>query len=326
MDRRAATAAALLAVCSLTTTGCAADGRSTGSEEIPIGVNIELSGPAAVLGASYKNALDLVIDDVNRQGVLGGKKIRLVVRDNKSDPAEAVRVAKNLWDNEKIVAMVGPGTSPTAAPVVLEAERRKVPLFTFGSSGALVNPVDQHTYIFKIPPNNEDMAAIQVAEITNRGNTNVGYIAPSDAFGDASLKAFTPAARNRGLAIVRVERFNPKDTDFTVPVTKLLAKHPQAIAVAAITPASSLVAKAIKQSGFSGPVVFEGGAGAELFVQGAGGASEGMFMVFPAVLAADQLPATGPSVKAQQEFIGAYTRRFGQFSGTPHARPRPQED
>ena len=34
--------------------------------------------------------------------MLGGKKLKLVVRDNKSDPAEATRVAKNLWGNERV--------------------------------------------------------------------------------------------------------------------------------------------------------------------------------------------------------------------------------
>jgi branched-chain amino acid transport system substrate-binding protein len=295
--------------------GCAADEKSGTGGEIAVGVNIELSGPAAVLGGSYQKALELVAAEANRDGVLDGRRIRLVVRDNKSDPAEAVRVAKNLWDNERIVAMIGPGTSPTALPVVEEAERRKVPLFTFGSSGALVNPVDRHRYTFKIPPNNEDMARVQVAEIARRGMGTAGYLAPSDAFGDASLKAFEPAARNAGLAVTGVERFNPKDTDFTVAVTKLLAGRPQAIAIAAITPASSLIAKAIRQSGFTGPVVYEGGAGAELFVRGAAGASEGMSMVFPRVLAANELADTGAGVQAQKRFFAEYTRRYGEFSG-----------
>jgi branched-chain amino acid transport system substrate-binding protein len=315
--RRVLRAIALWSAVVLAVAACAADEGSTSNEndQIPVGVNIEVSGPASVLGGSYKKALDLVIEDVNRQGVLGGREIKLIVRHNKSDPAEAVRVAKNLWDNEHVVAMIGPGTSPTALPVVEEAERRRIPLFTFGSSGALVNPVDEHTYIFKIPPNNDDMAALQVREIADRGFSEVGYLAPSDAYGDASLEAFRPSADDAGLNVVGVERFNPKDNDFTVPVTKLLAKEPTAIAVAAITPASSLLAKAIRQSGFAGPVVFEGGAGAELFVKGADGASEGMHMVFPEILAARPLPSNSATVEAQKDFFWDYSHRYGDFSG-----------
>lgn len=313
--RRALAAVALVSAFALAATGCAAQENPAGADEIPIGVNIELTGPASTLGGSYKNALDLIINDINKRGVLNGKRIELIIRDNKSDPAEAVRVAKNLWDNEKIVAMIGPGVSPTSVPVVEEAEKRQIPLFTMGSSGALVNPVDKHRYIFKIPPNNADMARVQVKEIADRNLTKVAYLAPANAFGDASEKAFVPLARKEGLEIVGIERFNDKATDFTVPVTRLLAKKPQALAIAAITPASSLIAKSITQAGFTGPVIYEAGAGAELFIQGAGSDSEGMYMVFPSILAANQVAATSPAVLRQKEFFRDYSQRYGQFSG-----------
>ena len=154
MRRRAFIAACLAGVLSLTAVGCAAQEGTAANGEIPIGVNIELTGPASLLGASYKNALDLVVADINRQGVLDGRKLELIVRDNRSDPAEATRVAKNLWDNEQIVAMVGPGVSPTSVPVAQEAERRQVPLVSMASSGAVVNPVAERRYSFKTPPNN----------------------------------------------------------------------------------------------------------------------------------------------------------------------------
>jgi branched-chain amino acid transport system substrate-binding protein len=315
MRRRALLTVALLGCLSLLATGCAASEAPARDGNIPIGANIELTGPASLLGASYKNALDLIVGDVNRQGVLGGRKIELIVRDNKSDPAEATRVAKNLWDNEKIVAMVGPGTSPTSLPVAQEAERRQVPLVSMASSGAVVNPVEQRRYSFKTPPNNDDMAAVQVRELTARKVERVAYIAPTNAYGDASEAAFLDAARRGGLRVVGVERFNDKDKDYTVPVTKLVGERPQAFAVAAISPQSSLVAKAIRNSGFDGPVIFEGGAGAELFLKGAGTASEGMLMVHPAILAIDEAAGTAPELLARKRFFRDYSTRYGQFSG-----------
>jgi branched-chain amino acid transport system substrate-binding protein len=316
MRRRALLTAALLGCLSLLAAGCAAsEAPARDGNKIPIGVNVELTGPASLLGASYKNAVDLIVGDINRQGVLGGRQIELIVRDNRSDPAEATRVAKNLWDNERIVAMVGPGTSPTALPVAQEAERRQVPLVSMASSGAVVNPVEQRRYAFKTSPNNDDMADVQVRELTERKVERVAYIAPANAYGDASEAAFLPAARQAGLQVVGVERFNDKDKDYTVPVTKLAAERPQAFSVAAISPQSSLIAKAIKTAGFAGPVIFEAGAGAELFVKGAGSASEGMLMVHPAILAIDQVAGTTPELLARKRFYRDYAARYGQFSG-----------
>jgi branched-chain amino acid transport system substrate-binding protein len=85
--------------------------------------------------------------------------------------------------------------------------------------------------------------------------------------------------------------------------------------VAAIAPQSSLVAKSIRNARFAGPVIFEGGAGAELFLEGAGEASEGMHMVHPAILAIDEVAATSPEVLARKAFFRDYSQRYGQFSG-----------
>jgi branched-chain amino acid transport system substrate-binding protein len=315
MRRRAFIAACLAGVLSLTAVGCAAQEGTAANGAIPIGVNIELTGPASLLGASYKNALDLVVADINRQGVLDGRKLELIVRDNRSDPAEATRVAKNLWDNEQIVAMVGPGVSPTSVPVAQEAEGRQVPLVSMASSGAVVNPVAERRYSFKTPPNNDIMAEVQARELTERKVEKVAYLAPANAYGDASEEAFRAAAGQAGLEIAGVERFDDRDKDYTVPVTKLAGNRPQAFAVAAISPQSSLVAKAIRTSGFAGPVIFEAGAGAELFLEGAGTASEGMLMVHPSILAVGKATGTSPEVQARKEFFRDYSSRYGQFSG-----------
>jgi branched-chain amino acid transport system substrate-binding protein len=111
--------------------------------------------------------------------------------------------------------MVGPGVSPTSVPVAQEAERRQVPLVSMASSGAVVNPVAERRYSFKTPPNNDVMAEVQARELTARRVERVAYLAPANANGDASEEAFRAAARQAGLEIVGVERFDDKDKDYT---------------------------------------------------------------------------------------------------------------
>jgi branched-chain amino acid transport system substrate-binding protein len=90
---------------------------------------------------------------------------------------------------------------------------------------------------------------------------------------------------------------------------------PDAILVSAIMPAAGVAARNIVQAGYRGPVYFDGGAGAELFVEGAGRSAEGMFMVHSSILAANQVTATTPSALAQKEFFTRYTQRHGTYSG-----------
>lgn len=120
-------------------------------------------------------------------------------------------------------------------------------------------------------------------------------------------------------------RADDKDKDYTVPVTKLAGRGPQAFAVAAISPQSSLVAKAIRTSGFAGPVSFEAGAGAELFLEGAGTAGEGMPMVHPSILAVGEAAGTSPELQARKEFFRDYARgdRGRRRAGRADRRWRP---
>ncbi|MGH3663840.1 MAG: ABC transporter substrate-binding protein [Micromonosporaceae bacterium] len=320
MRRRGYAAVSLLCALSMAASGCAAEEKTTTAGEIPIGVNIELSGPAAQLGESYKNGLEAVIDEVNKKGVLNGKKIKLIYRDNKTDPTEAIRVAKNFWDNQDVAAMIGPGVSPTSVPVTLEANKRKVPMISMASSTDVVRPASERKYSYKTTPNNDDMAEVQVEALVDQKIERVAYIAANNAYGKVSQKAFEAAAEKAGIEIVANELYNEKDKDYTPHITKMLAADPDAIAAAAINPQSTIVAKNIKAADFKGPVIFDAGAGAELFLKGAGKASEGMYMVNMPIMAANHVQATTPPVLRQKEFFKTYSSKFGQFSSfAPYA-------
>lgn len=314
MRRRGFAAVSLLCAVSLAASGCAADETPAAADKILIGVNIELSGPASKLGESYKNGLEAVIADINKKGVLGNQEIKLIYRDNKSDPAEAIRVAKNLWDNENIVAMIGPGASPTGVPVSVEANKRKIPMISMASSTAITHPAAERPYTYKTSPNNNDMAALQVEHLKKQKVKRVAYIAANNAYGQISQKAFEAAAKKADMEVVASELYNDQDKDYTAHITKMIAQQPEAIAAAAINPQSTILAKNIKAAKFKGPVIFEAGAGAELFLKDVGNASDGMFMVNMSIMAANHIQATTPGALGQKEFFATYTSKYGQYS------------
>lgn len=314
MRRRGFAAVSLLCALSLAASGCAAEEKTTAAGTIRIGVNIELSGPGSALGESYKNGLEAIIGDINKKGVLGSQKIKLIYRDNKSDPTQAIRVAKTLWDNEKVVAMIGPGVSPTGVPVSVAANERKIPMIAMASSTAITQPAKDRPYTYKTSPNNDDMATLQVQALQDRKITKVAYIAANNAYGQVSQKAFEKAAKEAELEVVASELYSDTDKDYTSHVTKMISQQPEAIAAASINPQSTILAKNIKAAKFKGPVIYEAGAGAELFLKGAGTDSEGMYMVNMSIMAANHIQATTPAALAQKEFFEKYTSKFGQYS------------
>lgn len=318
MARRSRHAVAAVLATALVATACAAQENESAADEIAIGVSIELSGPAQVQGEAYQNALRLESERINADGVKVGDKtykVKLIIRDNKSDPTESLQVVKSMIDNDDVVGIIGGGSSPTTMSIVDTVESRGVPTVSMGSSGAIVNPIDKRKFVFKTPANTNLIVETMVEEFERQGIEEIGLLSVDNAYGQAGLGALDAAAKAGKVKLVAKEKFGDRDKDFTVQITKLVAAKPDAIVVWSIPPGSTIAAKNIKASGYAGKVIFDAGAGAELFIKGAGAESEGMFMVHPAVLAGSQISGNSPAATVQRDFFQQYTVKYGNFSG-----------
>lgn len=307
-------AIALAGCLALTPAACTQKHSVTTRPPVSLGLNLELSGAGAVLGKAEEQGLDIAVNDINQNGGVNGAKLRIVVRDNKTDPKLAVQNTKDLA-GQHVSAMIGTALSQLAVPVADAAEQVKLPDISIATSQAVVNPVSQHRYTFKLAPNNADMAVVQAQQLAKRGVHNVAFFAPSDAYGDSSAAAFVPAAHKAGLHVVAVERFPDTQQSLAPQVADALGHNPDGIAAAVIPPQSVILAATVRAVHFTKPVIFDAGAGAELFVAAAGRASEGMFMVYDQIMASDHELATTPTALKQREFFEEYTRTYGQFSG-----------
>lgn len=301
--------------------GCAKQDAAGGdSAQIRIGVDIEKSGPAAVQGKAYERAVKLVAGKINDGGGLQvgdeKKKIKLIIRDNKSDPAESLTVAKSLISNDHVVAIVGGGSSPTTMSIVDTVERKKVPLVSMGSSTAIVSPVAERKYVFKTPGNTNVVADMMMKSLTQKGMKKIALLSVDNAYGEAGLKAWQNLQDQGKIKLVDTEKFTDDDKNYTVQVSKMLAADPDVVVVWAIPPGAGIAAKNIKQAGYpADQVYFDTGAGAELFIKGAGKAAEGMSMVHSPVLAGDEITAKDASARTEKKFYDAYRDKYGDFSG-----------
>ena len=94
---RSATIAALAsAVLATTLTGCQFGGAQQDTSPIVIAADLELSGASAPVGKAYQRALELKVEQLNASGALGGRKIELKVKDNRSDAAESLAQHRRL--------------------------------------------------------------------------------------------------------------------------------------------------------------------------------------------------------------------------------------
>jgi branched-chain amino acid transport system substrate-binding protein len=106
------------------------DARPAGAQakEYRIGAIMELSGPFSQWGAPVRDAIQLAVDNINAAGGIKSVPLKLVPYDGRSKGTEAALLAKRLVEQHKVVAIIGPGTSPTGMAGIPKLSLGPLPL------------------------------------------------------------------------------------------------------------------------------------------------------------------------------------------------------
>ena len=106
------------------------------SDVIKIGFIGPLTGPAASYGINARNGALIAVEQINAAGgVLDGKKLQLIVEDDKGDTTEATNVFNKLVEQDKVVAIVGPVTTGPTTVVARLAGEERIPIVSPTATG-----------------------------------------------------------------------------------------------------------------------------------------------------------------------------------------------
>jgi len=141
-------------------------------------------------------------------------------------------------------------------PVMTEAE---VSLISMASSSAIVKPVAEREWIFKVAQSNEHTAPWQVEYAKSKGLTRIASLYVNNAYGEDGAKAIRDTAKAEGVEIVLEETFDAADTDMTSQMTKIKASGAQAVLVTAIPPAAAIFTKQYRELGVTLPLIHNSG-------------------------------------------------------------------
>lgn len=137
----------LVLLASLTLTGCQQE------KVLKIGYITEQTGVDAYVGPASVPALKDHVDKINAEGGIGGYKLELIVYDTRSEVTDAVAVTKRLFDQDKVVAVIGPSWSAAAIPIADIADAAKIPVVatTASNINVTVSETGQlHPYMFRV--------------------------------------------------------------------------------------------------------------------------------------------------------------------------------
>src|SRR5438046_131749 len=116
-------------------------GEAQQKEPLRVGLIQPLSGPIAAAGSYIVNGAKIALDRVNGKGGIAGRRLELIIEDNKSDPAETRNAAEKLIVRDKVPVIIGAwGSSMTLAMMPLAAQHGVPLVVETSSSGKITDP------------------------------------------------------------------------------------------------------------------------------------------------------------------------------------------
>jgi branched-chain amino acid transport system substrate-binding protein len=202
---------------------------------ILIGYPIILSGGGSYYGQPCLKGSEIAVKEINDKGGILGRPLKLVVRDSKSTPAEATRVAKELILNEKVDFMIGGILSHQGLALSEVAKNEKILYIApFPKTTAMTDPENFHPYVFRTGANTNTegrSAAVVAAKLPVK---RVYTVSPDYEYGIVLTKAFVDWIKKIKPEVEIVGQSWPKidEKDYSPYINKVLAAKPDTVFLA----------------------------------------------------------------------------------------------
>jgi branched-chain amino acid transport system substrate-binding protein len=189
--------------------------------EIVLGSIQDLSGPIAGFGKQVRLGMLLRVDEINEQGGINGRKIKLVVEDSAYDPKKAVLAAQKLVNQDKIFAMVGHiGTAQNMAAMPVQFEKNVINFFPVTAAREMYEPHHRLKYSFAATYYDQMRTAVpKLAK--DKGAKKVCTMYQDDEFGLEVMRGAEAGLKAAGMELAEKTTYKRGATDFSSQIAKL---------------------------------------------------------------------------------------------------------
>jgi branched-chain amino acid transport system substrate-binding protein len=227
---------------------------------IKIGMSMAQTGGLAAGGKASLLGIEIWRDDVNARGGLLGRKVELVVYDDKSSASETPAIYAKLLDVDKVDLLFSPYATVPTAPIMPLVKQRGMLLM--GNFSFQVNSKVGHDMWFNVAPWGpaDSWASAYLGLGQKAGGKTVALLAADQEFAQNLIKTARDVATSRGLSIVFDQAYPPSTVEFSSIIRGLNAAKPDIVYVASYPPDSAAILRAVNELGVGDNVKIFGGA------------------------------------------------------------------
>ncbi len=194
-------------------------------DEILLGSIQDLSGPIAGFGKQARLGMLLAVDEINEQGGVNGRKLKIIVEDSAYDPKKAVLAAQKLVNQDKIFMMVGHiGTAQNMAAMPVQFEKNVINFFPITAAREMYEPFHKLKYSFAATYFDQMRNAVPKL-VKEKGAKKVCTMYQDDDFGLEVLRGGEAGLKTLNMEFAEKTSYKRGATDFSSQISKLQASN-----------------------------------------------------------------------------------------------------
>jgi len=286
--------------------------RPEAQQTIKVGVIQPLTGAFAASGTYVSNGARIAADEINAAGGVLGRKIELVVEDNKSNPTEAASVAEKLIVRDKVPVLMGAWGSSLTLAVMPKLMEYQVPMLVETSSSDKITTIG-NPFVFRISPPSSVEATGFARMIDQLKIGKADFLVVNNDWGLGTADQFTRMFKAHNIKVGLVENMAQNAQDMSAQLAKIKASDADTLIVTTAVEQLTLVFKQAAALGLKRRIITTGGSQVpDQLIEQAGGAANGTSHI---AFFAPWNPDLSADPARARAFIAEWKKRGYAFAG-----------
>ena len=279
--------------------------------EILVGTIQDMSGPLASFGKQAKYGMQLRIDELNEQGGVHGRKLKLLLEDSGYDPKKAVLGAQKLVSQDKVFIMAGHvGTAQNNAAMPIQFEKNVINFLPITAARDMYEPFHRLKYSFAVTYFDQIRTALPTL-VKDKNAKRVCTIYQDDDFGLEVLRGAEAGLKTIGMELVEKTSFKRGATDFSSQVAKMKSSNCELVVLGTIIRETIGTIGESRKTGFSPTFLSANAAYTDLIPKLGGKAMDGLYSTMTV-----QHPYLDESSQPIRFWANKYKTKYNEDPGT----------
>ena len=278
LDRMKKKLAACLLALAMATAFSGCKGRNAAQNSagslIRIGFIGPLTGSASSCGQSSRKGLQLLEDQINRQGGISGKKVKIIYADDKGNAAVSVNEGKKLIGSDKVAAIIGPVTSTCADSLAPLCQKSNIPMITGTDTHRAITNIGDCIFRTCLTDTLQGKVMAKFAAGYMKVQTAAVFYESGNSSSADLAEAFAGSFTGK---VVDTETYSAGAGDFKAQLTKIKQHNPEVLFLPESSGDAAAIAREARSMGITS--TFLGGSGFDTpeFLTDGGGSANGVY-------------------------------------------------